>query len=315
MKLAAPLLALAILAACSTNHGSLPAAVAPSLTNHETSWMTGDAKAGPLLYVSELNANDVAVFSYPTGKVAGTLSGFSAPHGLCVDKSGNVFVMSTGSAQIFEYAHGGTKPVQKLSDDGYAPSDCDVDPVNGDLAVADVNGGQSGGGGLSIFRKARGKPKLYFSNTGIFYYASLGYDPHGNLFVDGYTYGGSFALVELPAGSTTFTAITLNQFIRLPGGIRWNGDRLVLGDQYYISGPSIIYEFSISGNRGTKARTIALTDSCDVIQFWLVGKRIIAPDDCSAYVKYYRFPQGGRSTKSISDRNQPVSVTVSYPSQ
>jgi hypothetical protein len=297
-------LAVALLTGCAANGG-------PTLPASTASRISSDAKSKPLLYVSDLNSGDVSIFSYPRGKPEGTLTGFAAPHGLCVDKSGDVFVTSLGSGQIFEFAHGGTKPIAVLNDKNYSPNGCSVDPVTGDLAVANITPARSGGGGsVSIFKQARGKPKIYTISS-LFFYYFCGYDANGNLFVDGTNYHIVFGLAELPAGGTTLIPIGINQSIRYPGGVQWDGTHLAIGDQYYLSGPSVVYEFSISGTEASRVGTTQLSDSCDVLQFWVDGKRLIAPDDCSPYVKYFAYPAGGDSTKSISDASQPVGVVVS----
>ncbi len=299
------------LAGCGASGNLAPTNSALVTAPRGQSWIAPDAKRGGLLYVSDLNTGNVEVFSYPGGKLKGTIAGFSAPHGLCVDKAGDVFVTSTTSSQIFEYAHGSIIPKAKLSDDGYQPNGCSVDPTTGDLAVANIFAAHSGGGSVSIFKHAAGKPKIY-QTPDLFAYYFCGYDTHGNLFVDGTTYHASFVLAELPAGSKSLTNISLDQQIRFPSGVQWDGQHLAVGDQYNLSGPSVIYEFSISGSQGTKVGTTPLSDSCDVLQFWIQGKRVVAPNDCSPYVKYFAYPAGGISKKSISDPNQPVGVTVSY---
>src|SRR5580692_2300582 len=81
--------------------------IVPCRPNKEASWMS-PAAAGPLLYVSDIGAEDVDVFSYPGGKQVGTLTGFSEPAGLCTDRKGDVFVVDSGNDRILEYAHGGT---------------------------------------------------------------------------------------------------------------------------------------------------------------------------------------------------------------
>jgi DNA-binding beta-propeller fold protein YncE len=285
---------------------------APAMHAQRGSWMSPDAKESDLLYVSDLTTGDVDVFSYPRGKKKGQLTGFSAPHGACVDAKGNVFITSEGSSQIFEYAHAGTKPIATLSDPGYTPSDCAVDPVTGDLAVANLLPLGSGSGNVAVYKRAKGKPKLYTASSGLFMYYSCSFDGSGNLFVDGSNMNGNqFEMAELPKGAATLVGVTLNQPISLPGGVQWDGKYLAVGDQVCINCASTIYEFSMSGSTGSKAGETNLTDSCDVIRFWLQGKRVIAPNDCSSNVMYFKYPAGGDSTKTISGVSQPVGVTVS----
>ena len=69
-----------------------------------------------LLYLTDEGADDVYVYSWPRGELKGTLTGFDAPNGECVDKAGDVFVANEDESQILEYAHGGTSPIETLSD-------------------------------------------------------------------------------------------------------------------------------------------------------------------------------------------------------
>jgi hypothetical protein len=57
-----------------------------------------------------------------------------------------VFITDTSTSQILEFAHGGTTPINTLSDYDYQPVSCAVDPKSGNLAVT------SGGLGLPQFR-------------------------------------------------------------------------------------------------------------------------------------------------------------------
>jgi hypothetical protein len=147
----------------------------------------------------------------------------------------------------------------------------------------------------------------------VFGVSFVGYDGRGNLFVDGYSeQGGQFAMAELPAGTHSFETVTLNQTIVLPGAIQWDGKYLAVGDQVSLYGPSTIYEFSMSGSTGTLVNTTPLSDSCDVLQFWIHGKRVITSNYCASHVLYFDYPAGGSSTKTISDKLQePGGVTVS----
>jgi hypothetical protein len=100
-------------------------------SNHRGSWMAPDAKqAKNLLYVADESANDVLVYSYPAGKLTGTLtlgalagscggcvaiftnahgqptiytpSGQSGIPGCGYDKSGNLFCDAYGTSGAFE---------------------------------------------------------------------------------------------------------------------------------------------------------------------------------------------------------------------
>lgn len=275
--------------------------------------MSLDARRSTLLYVSDLGSDQVEVFSYPRAKLKGTLTGFSAPHGECVDKAGNVFIDNEGASQILEYAHGGTTPIKILKDNGYFPSGCSIDPTTGNLAVANYSPLGSGPGGVAIYQHARGKPRHYFDSSGLFFYYYCGYDAHGNLFVDGMNSGANTVeFAELPAHSTHFKKITLNVTVALPGGVQWAGKHVAVGDQVSLSGPSKIDEFSITGTTGTEVGTTPLNNSCNVLQFWISGRRAIVPNGCGHSVMYFRYPAGGTPTKTIGGLSSPVGVTLSH---
>jgi hypothetical protein len=303
--------ALGLLAGCgggaSSQLSGLPAA-APSVARAD-SWMASDAKSRDLLYVSDLDTDDVNVYSYPQGKLEGVLTGFQAVHYECVDAAGDVFIANGDAKQLLEYAHGGTTPIKTFNEPGFTHG-CAVDPTTGNLAVL-YDPPSSGYGGFSIYKHAKGKPTEY-TTPNVFRVYFIGYDGKGDLFIDGTAYHPTFEIAELPAGSTTPKAITLNQTINLPGAIAWDGKYLAVGDQVSIYGPSKIYQFSISGSAGTLEGTTSLSNSCDVLQFWLQGTRVITSDDCAPHVLYFHYPAGGSSTKTISDSlHEPVGVTVS----
>src|SRR5579871_5051767 len=303
--------AFGLLAGCAGAGGAPFAGLSPAgeRTAFAPSWMAADAKRRDLLYVSDLYDDDVNVYSYPQGKLEGVLTGFQAVHYECVDKAGNVFIANGRAKTLLEYAHGGTQPIKTYTEPGFTHG-CAIDPTTGDLAVLH-DPPSSGYGGFSIYKHAKGKPTEYVTPN-VFRVYFIGYDAKGNLFIDGTAYHLTFEMAELPAGSQTPQAITLNQQIVLPGAIAWDGKYLAVGDQVSIYGPSKIYQFSINGGVGTLQGTTSLSSSCDVLQFWLQGTRVITSDVCAPDVLYFKYPAGGSSTKTIGDSlHEPVGVTVS----
>ncbi len=124
------------------------------------SWIAPEAKRRGLLYISDGSTYDVYVYAYPGGKLVGTLTGFTEPAGECVDKVGDVFITSqtfSGTGTIYEYAHGGTQPIQTLNDAAGNPRGCSVDRTTGNLAVSNF-ASLSGGGSVSIYTNAQGTP-------------------------------------------------------------------------------------------------------------------------------------------------------------
>lgn len=276
------------------------------------SWMKSDAKRRALLYVTNANNGTVFAYSYPKGVLEGELSGFEEPYGLCSDKKGNVWIVDDEASSVTEYAHGGSAPIRVLTDSGEYPAGCAVDPVSGNLAVMNYETTGRGQGGLSIYRKAKGKPKNY-SDSSISRGWFCSYDDRGNLYVDGYRSGSSgFQLAELPRGKVTFTNISVDQTITVPGGVQWNGGNVAVADE---NGPGngVIYEFSISGSGATEVSATTLDQSQNIHQFWIdpAGTRVVVPSASLGTVGYWNFPAGGTPTKTISGLNIPEAVALS----
>jgi hypothetical protein len=272
-----------------------------------------------LLYVSN-GSGDVTIYRYWKRAFVRLLTGFKAPKGECVDKGGNVFITDSAAQRIVEYAHGGTKPVAKLADTGYAPYGCSIDPRNGNLAVANRTS-KGGYGGIAIYVKAKGNPHYYGPIKYLPNPITLGYDDRGNLligslFVESGYYYASFAL--LPKGSTSFINVTLQQVVS--GSpfedvttVQWDGAYWAVVD----SGQVLRYTIDDQGNATYIGATPLYGSSFQPNQFWIyrtaVGAEIVgAQSYYSSVVMYWPYPSGGSSIGSITDfLNAPYGVTVS----
>lgn len=311
--------AFALLSGCG---GSQPPISAPGAmlqstaiatqAGHGRSWMLSEAKSDNLLYIDDQATSTVYVYSYPKGKLVGTITGkFHGVVGMCVDAVGDVFVPQAFGHDILEYAHGGTRPKATLSDAGEFPSGCGVDPTTGNLAVANYCSGDAsscaGLGGVAIYVDAKGSPTQHTSadiSNGYF----CGYDTKGNLFLDG-TQKSAFAFAELRSGKSTFTKIKLNQTIQIPGNVQWEGAEVAVGDD----GTGMIYQFTVSGKSGTEVGSTTLTGSSYVTQFWIQTPNVIGPNTYSSggNVLFWKYPAGGSPTKTIGGLSKPVGATVS----
>lgn len=277
---------------------------------HHGSWVAPGAVGQDLLYVSDEGTNDVYIYSWPQGKLVGTLTGISYPQGECVDKAGDVFVTSIGKnlrSHIYEYARGGTKRIAILDDLDVWPHGCAIDPTTGNLAVTNLENVRGGPGNVSIYSHARRFLGHYHaSDKG--YYFFCGYDETGNLFADaGADINSDYGLTELPAGGTTMSDISLDQTIYYPGGVQWDGNYVAVGD----TAANAIYQFSISGSSGSLANTTRLRGASDVLQFWIARGIVAGANAGSATVKYWKYPSGGKSTQAINGLTDPVGVVVS----
>jgi len=282
------------------------------------SWMASDSGKQNLLYVSDLSSSTVYVYSYPSRKLEGTLS-VAEPVGLCVDKSGDVFVTSRTGEEIFEYAHGGTQPIATIDDAGYVPLDCSVDLSTGDLAVAnfcELSGTQCiGPGNVDIYKNASGTP-VGITDTEIPYFYDCGYDSRGNIFAAGNAQLESgFQLGELKNGKTTFENISLNRVVFWPAGVQWDGKYVVVADgDAGGKGLSSILQVAVKGTHGTVVSTTRLAKAGEIAHFWIQGSTLIAPDNLqsSSNVLFYSYPKGREPKAAITgDYKVPDGSTVS----
>lgn len=266
------------------------------------SWIDATAKTGRLLYVSDNTTNDVYIYSYPQGKLAGTLAGFYTPNGECVDAAGNVWI--TQFDQIAEYAHGSTNRTRTLHESGLVAVACSVDPTSGDLAVIHSSGD------VAIYKRAQGRPHRYAAPA-INTYAFCAYDAQGDLFVDGSSYYYyTFGLDELPHGAKAFQILSLNQAIATPGGVAWDGRYISVEDQ----SAGVIYRFSVSGSSGVLHGETSLTDASTLEQYWVERGAVIGANYGGFDAIAWKYPAGGVPTKTylgIEGFTRPFGAVVS----
>lgn len=306
--------AIVLVAGCSASQGQLSSAVPArpnaGINSHAkrgASWMVPDAKSSDLLYIADDGTNDVYAYAYPHIKLKGALTGFVEPYGECVDNVGDVFIADMGASDIVEYAHGGTSPIAVLSDPGYVPVACSVDPTSGTLAVTNDQKESGGQGTVVIYKHAKGRPKAYYTDPVMAEVGYCDYDNKGDLFVDGLASGGAFRFAEIPAGSTSFRNITLSQPIGSPGGVQWDGRHIAVGDRVI----NVIYEFIIKGKKGTEVGTTPLIGATEVDDFWIDRPNVIGPDFGAKDVGIWPYPSGGSPKKTIAGLTQPVGAVIS----
>jgi hypothetical protein len=280
--------AAALLAGCG---GSQPPIGAPGTTLASSANATHakTSASGELLYASA--ASDVFVFTYPQGSLVETLAGFAfQPWYICADGRGDVFVPTTNlqsPGYIYEFAHGGTQPIEKLTDPGPGNAvSCSVDPTTGNLAVAN-------GPNVAVYPQGQGAPTIYeASDVGAF---DCAYDDSGDLFVDGLTYDDKIA--ELPAGGSSFSDVSLTKAMGYTLHLQWWNKRLVLfGGEYGPHTPYRIYQVRISGSSGIVSGPILLDGRNDAeVEFALSGDTFVMPDGPGDSLLYFwHYPKGGK---------------------
>jgi len=292
--------AVAMLSGCSGTQAPLATPGATSLSAISLSAM-GEAASKDLLYISDLGTNGVDYYTYPAGKLVGTLYGFGSVAGVCTNKAGDVFVVDeAGPVQVF--AHGGTTPTRKLSNVG-TPYGCAADPSTGNLAVTNLSSELSGA--IVVYTKATGTPKAYTDSEvdSTFY---CGYDDHGNLFIDGWDRSANPILLRLPKGGSAFTTFKLNASDKNPGGVQWDGTDVAVGNR----GNGIVYR--IDGTTGSVVQTVALKNGTDVNGFWIAGSTLVGPNwQSGGTVPFWKYPAGGSPSKTLSGFTYPVAAAVS----
>jgi hypothetical protein len=277
-------------------------------SNHSSSWMSPDAKSQPqLLYVSDQSGQAVDVYSYPKGKLVGTLSGFDAPAGICSDKVGNVYITNGNNFIIDVYAHGGKTPARTITLPGYPQLNCTVDPQSGSLALGVITDTANE---VAVFAKAKGTPAVY-SPSGQNGFPGCAYDAHGNLFCDAYGSSGTYGLYELPRKSTALGVVSVSGTSGLIGGpMDWDGKNLT-----FASGSrGTIYRIDQSASGDSIGSSTGLTGTGSVWQYLIDGKLILAPTEggsLPAEVAIYKYPFAKSVVQAIKGAAYPDGVAIS----
>lgn len=274
-----------------------------------------------LLYVTRATptgGGEVDILSYPQGSPQGTITGFQSAGFACSDSKGNVFITDYLAGNIVEYAHGGTSPIATLSDPGFLPGGCSVDPTTGNLAVAnpDGMGSQYFHGSVAVYQNAQGSPTIY-TDPDIYWYTYCAYDDNGNLFVDGDIPEGN-GLAELPKGGSALE--TISGGVNAGGALEWDGTYLtavaVLSQGHH--GPVTVERINVSGTTGTVVGKTSLynTGKIDrrpsfVGQYWIQGSTIVGAINKKQMLGFWHYPAGGKPTHVVKQVTNVYSAAVS----
>jgi DNA-binding beta-propeller fold protein YncE len=250
------------------------------------------------------------MYSFPGLTLEGRVQ-VGDPEGLCVDeRTGSVWVVSTVFSKIVEFAHGGTTSIATLTDGEEYPDACAVDPITGDLAVANLNDGGSDQGSVAIYKKSHGSAHL-FSDRNIYFVSFLAYDDKGNLFVDG---SGqtlpSFRLAELPYGAKRFKDLSLTGArVKAPAGVAYHRGTLAIGDRKR----SVIFQ---TANGRVLGRT-PLGKACYISQFLIVNSQAMVANTCGSIqnptgqLLIYDYPRGGAPVNELKGFGVAFGVALS----
>jgi hypothetical protein len=297
------------------------------------SYMQPDAgKKSALIYGSDDATNDVFVFDYKSGKQVGTLTGFSAPYGMCVDAKGDIYITNFSAGSVVEYAHGGSTVLNTYSSVG-EPIGCSVD-ANDDVAITSFSPGE-----VVVFDG--GDPSKSTTYAGACTYQwPMGYDDKNNLIGVGEESTGSIVACALLAGSKSMTTLsgccTGPITIDFPGGTMWDGQYIALGDQEaggtFLTGvwPSTLSGTTLSSNGEVKFETSCFGDYVDDVNPFIIGKHNtpvnrkqgkieIGPNPCTGTLRHgewialFHYPAGGSPFKLYGGNGpaEPYGMAVS----
>jgi hypothetical protein len=286
--------------------------------DHHHSWMKPTSSSQNLLYVSSVNGK-IYVYTYPQGKLTGTLTGLLGPIGECVDSAGNVFIVAAANASyqastIYEYAHGGTTPVATLSDQG-AGFGCAVDPATGNLAVANISDQENpknpGYGDVAVYAGAQGSATMYYSSAYSSFGDFPGYDNKSNLYVVAESaQNHNQELVRLSNGSGSFEAISLKEKVssgyRFWPTVQWDGKHTTVSSdsgQGRQRSDVSVYRLSISRRHATAIGTTKLDSPRNLhgSQSWIQSNTIVGTYYYKGYanVASWQYPNGGEPRSTI----------------
>lgn len=197
--------------------------------DRSASWMKPSASKA-LLYFDDDVTNDTYVFDYPSGKLVGKLTGFHDPQGMCIDQKGDVYITNSQFGLLFEFAHGGTKPINIYERPGVDLTGCSVSSSRDVAATA--------GDVVCIWRGgiAEHSPTCIDGNKSIGCdgLSTFGYDHDGNLIGVGMmttTSGERTTACMIPAGTTTMEKLSTSgiKFNFGARGTSWDGQYITLG--------------------------------------------------------------------------------------
>jgi hypothetical protein len=276
----------------------------------------------PVLFVTDAGTGEAYMFDLATLSLAGTITGFVQPQGACADSKGNVWIADTAAQTIYEVSHVG-RLENEFTEESY-PVSCAVDPTTGDLAVTNQFGPKGGHGDIAIYKN--GAYSIAYFSKNMYYYNFAGYDANGNLFIDGRTTHGVFALMELFEGAKQLNLLKVSGgTIYFPGMVQWNASAqdLIVGDQSCRNAyASCLYTLTIGSGSAKIAATISLKNSsggtvCDLVQGYVYDGKLFGSDfdfcgSLASATYAWSYPAGGAPTLSNATADTaPIGATVS----
>lgn len=323
----------AFLAGCGSLHqlGPPGATEAPAarVNAHSgtSSWMAHGLTNQDLLYVGNGNGT-VSVYNYADGTIAGVLTAFARPQGMCSDRSGNVYITDYQVKRVYEYAHGGSKPIFVLHEHPYHPYACSVDPKTGDIAIADYTQTYDTPGSIRVY-SPKTKKTVTYTATRDDHFIGCAYDAHGDLFAVsdnwyyGYSYGSYFNFYYLPKAATQLIALNVPNPHYSSGwdyqdvqDVAWDGRHWIVESYEYLDRYDINVDVTYVGDTLLTA-SYRYQGPIALYQPTRKGKasQVVAASSSfsgKSAVDYWAYPAGGSPTATITqDLDNPFGVAIS----
>jgi hypothetical protein len=198
------LVTLISLAGCAGDSSS-----SPVMPNDTTGMIKQLSSSCPCLYVANGPGNSVTVYASgatgnakPLQDISGSSTGLSAPYGVAVDGSGNIYVTNNDDV-ITIYAPGATgnvAPIRSILGSAYhEPKGIAIDPINGDIYVAKAINNAVVIYAPNASGKASPIGSILGSATGLDLPKGVALDASANIYV---TNSGNNSVTVYAAGST-----------------------------------------------------------------------------------------------------------------
>ena len=147
-----------------------------------------------------------------------------------------------------------------------------------------------------------------------------GYDPNGNLYVEGTNTSFESTFVELPAGSSKFRLLS-GLTIGFPAAVQWDGSYIAATDQGYQGGyTTAVNRVTVSRSAVTVVRTTVLTDTCDGSANYMDASQpfiggttrkqntVVAGNlDCQNEMNFWNYTKGGNPRRRLPSNITPAS--------
>jgi len=330
--------ALAMLAGCSSggiqsaqpqvaqnrhiNNTGLPPSTA-IVSGHRVmsrSFMSPDAAAKPLVFVSDLDEGVVNIYlQRGKNKMVGQITNLNAPQGIATDTSRNLYIVEVNNLDVSVYTPPYTSGAKlTLTDPGYIPVDVAVSR-HGVVAVANQCSYPSCGPG-SVTLYAKNSTTACATVTDATNFAQVRYvafDAAGDLFIEGNNSSPGYVVGEITGGckAKKIKLLTTSNTLQWGGGVQIDKmDRIAVLDYDSSAGGFTIFTYNqpIRGSLGSSVSTTPLTgsQSPEGFAFQASGANLYTVDPGIPGSNEYSYPAGGAPEKTISGFQFPYGVAV-----